>query len=472
MNPLEEARAALQVLLAEVEEFASREGTLDEDADARFELLVTTEVPAAQARVAQLEERAHKIEALREASKNINTLEAGADPGVRSKSVKKDPFDFSTLPMVAPGTTPSSEFRSRAHDAIEQAPEYVADEEREQIARLVDRDQDGNVAGHCLRYGGPEYTESFMNYIRGGQFRMNDGSEMRAALSTTSANGGYLIPFHLDPTIILTNAGSTNPFRQISRVETLANSNIWHGVSSAGVTAEWIGEATEVADASPTFAQPTITPYKADAYIQASFEVTQDSNIASQVGMMFADAKDNLEATAHATGSGSSQPWGIVTRLAATTASRVAANTNAAFGLVDVYALVNALPARHQNNATWVAHWATFNSVRRFGEGSVGAGAFWADLGPGIPPQLLGKSAYTSSVMHTTLSSATASTDNLLILGDFSKYCIVDRVGAEIVYNPLVVGSSFRPTGQVGWAMFWRTGADVTDAGAFRLLQV
>ena len=41
--------------------------------------------------------------------------------------------------------------------------------------------------------------------------------EVRASMSTTVGNGGYLVPFALDPTILLNNAGSMSPFRQISR---------------------------------------------------------------------------------------------------------------------------------------------------------------------------------------------------------------------------------------------------------------
>ena len=58
------------------------------------------------------------------------------------------------------------------------------------------------------------------------------------------ANGGYLVPFTLDPTIILTNAGITGNIRAISSQVTIATDN-WNGVSSAGVTGEWTAEAAE-----------------------------------------------------------------------------------------------------------------------------------------------------------------------------------------------------------------------------------
>jgi len=86
------------------------------------------------------------------------------------------------------------------------------------------------------------------------------------------------------------------------------------------------------------------------------------------------------------------------------------------------------------------------------------------------PPQLLGKPVYETSAMDTTLVSG--SNDDALILGDFRKYYVIDRVGLSVYYEPLVKGVSGRPTGQAGWYAFWRTGGDVVDVNAFRLLRI
>ena len=56
------------------------------------------------------------------------------------------------------------------------------------------------------------------------------------------------------------NADEANDFsvRNLSQIADVVQitGNAWHGVSTAGVTAEWTAEAAEVADASPTFSQP------------------------------------------------------------------------------------------------------------------------------------------------------------------------------------------------------------------------
>ena len=125
--------------------------------------------------------------------------------------------------------------------------------------------------------------------------------------------------------------------------------------------------------------------------------------------MLFADARDRLESTAFAVGTGSTQPYGIVTELQLVTASRVSATTNGAFGAVDIFAVDNALGPRWRNNASWVGNKAYWNRTRQFASGSGPQYAFWTDFGGGRPPSLIGYPVYESSAMQSTLSTATAS---------------------------------------------------------------
>ena len=351
---------------------------------------------------------------------------------------------------------------------------FMTDAQRESAERVArSSTKRDDKARWILEHGSPEYHEAFQDYLENPAAGPTQHRADRAALSLTGANGGYLVPFTLDPTVILTNNGATNPFRSISKQVSITTDD-WNGVTSAGVTAEWIAEATEVADASPTFAQPSITPAKADAYIQGSMEVVADSGVSGEISSLIADAKDRLEATAFATGSGSGQPYGIVTELNLVTASRVAGSSGAAgaadFVVADVYAVANALAPRHRDGSSWLAEFSTYNRIRQFATGSGPQHAFWADLGVDTPSLLLGRPCYESSAMDSTIVSG--SNDNILILGDFRKYQIVDRMGLELVYNPLVLGSNRRPTGEVAWVAFWRVGARTTDSNAFQMLRV
>jgi HK97 family phage major capsid protein len=177
---------------------------------------------------------------------------------------------------------------------------------------------------------------------------------------------------------------------------------------------------------------------------------------------------------AFTTGAGTSGvPEGIVTTLAATTASRVAATTNGSFGAPDIYAIFKALPARYQPNAQWMAAYQFEADVRQFATGTGPQHAFWADFGQGTPPALLGHGWNGTTGMTSSLSAATASSDDILIYSDFTQaYLIADRQGSSIGRNDFVVGADRRPTGTTGWVLWWRTGGATLNADAGRLLRV
>jgi len=156
-----------------------------------------------------LAKRAKKLEAIfRNAQNPANVEVPGTDtrtPDLITRNiVGQDPFrdlDRVRRNMVEPG-----EVRGRALDAIELASRR-GDLLHDFAETATRRAQDqffgqSKVAQHILETGSQEYNEAFREYMRDPI-----GTAQRTALSLTpSANGGFLLPFVLDPTIILTNA--------------------------------------------------------------------------------------------------------------------------------------------------------------------------------------------------------------------------------------------------------------------------
>ncbi|WP_121711752.1 phage major capsid protein [Streptomyces sp. E5N91] len=430
---------------------------------------------------AYTEQLAHeeRVEAVRSASLVEGGTERSSGPDVLFKS-RTNPYE--NLESVRGANLHDrnavGDLRSRALTAIDEAGEDLSADQQERAERLIRGDRRGRIAQHILLTGSPEYARAFESLLaNSGNPALLDGDELdayklaeahRRAMTLTDAAGGFLVPFTLDPTIILTNAGSANPFRQISSVRTITT-DTWNGVSSAGVTAGWLAESDEVTDNSPTFGQPTITPHKAAAWVQGSFEVLADSGFAAEVGPLLSDAKDNLEATAFATGDGTGKPKGVVTAVGAVSGSVVQSAAALSYTVDDVYALDAALPPRHRNtaNPSWVASKATINATRQFDDS--GGSSFWANLGMGQPEQLLGAPIYESSSMSSALTTGASKP---LLVGDFRQFYIVDRVGMTMVYEPLVKGANGRPTGEAGWFCYWRVGSDVVNPDAFRLLNI
>lgn len=476
-DKLKESLDAIRSELLELEEI---EEPTDEQATRATELL--TEFDTAQEAYNEQLEHERRVDAVRAAATVPGSQERpGEGEGPQFMRSRGNPYE--ELDRVRGANLMDREtvtrLRSDALYAVELAAEQLSEDQQERVERLVRADRRGRMAQHLLLTGSGDYMRAFEALLTnaGNPALLEDEEAVayklaeahRRAMNLTDSAGGFLVPFTLDPTIILTNAGSANPFRQVSTIKTITTDS-WNGVSSAGVTAGWLAESNQVGDNSPSFSQPTITPAKAAAWVQGSFEVLADSGFGAEVGPLLADAKDRLEATAFATGDGSGKPKGVVTAVAAVSGSVVAAATDDTYAVADVYAVEQALPPRHRLTGTpvWMANKAIINKTRQFD--TSGGSSFWANLGMGQPEQLLGAPIYEASAMDGVIDT---SADNYaLLLGDFRNYYIVDRVGMTMVYEPLVKGANGRPTGEAGWFAYWRVGADVVNADAFRLLKV
>lgn len=412
-----------------------------------------------------------KMEAVRAAVETPALRENGfGSPDLIVKRSKRDAFDATEA--VRAGSLPADDMRLRASDAVEAwaARGDLSHDQAEKVAGLVEYDRKGgDFARHALLAGSDTYKRAFQNLMQ-NQGEINalnpeEQASVRAALSLTGANGGFLIPVTLDPTIILTNAGSANPYRKISQIKTITT-NFWEGVTSSGVNAGWLAEGAVAPDATPTVTQPVITPAKAAAWVFGSYEVLGDTDFAQQFPSLLVDAKDRLEEAAFTTGTGTAQPKGIVT--AATTAVTTAAV--ATYAIADIYSLQAAIPPRFRLNDSHVAivaNVAIINKTRQFDV--AGGSSYWTNLGLGSPETVLGIPLYES----TTMVGTTTTASKIAVAGDFNQYAIVDRVGMTVMYEPMVKDTATaRPTGQAGWFAYWRVGADALVPGAFRTLTV
>ena len=476
MNRLNDVLARMSAIRTEMLTLNEIEELSDEQS-ARFDEL-ETEFDTLETERAALVARAEKIEQVRSAALNPKNVEAGAAKGpevfVRTQ---RDPFD--SLRAVQARAIGLDDMRGRAFDAVEamadtKSRHRISDEVAERMTRLIEADdnkgEDGGISRHILIAGSDEYHDAFRNIMRNkGDIQRLDPQEqdaVRAALSLSGANGGYLIPVTLDPTIILTNNGSANPFRRLSANKQITT-NFWEGVTSAGVNAAWLAENGVVGDNTPTFAQPVITPQKASAWVFGSVEVLADSDFAEQFPMLLSDAKDRLEEAAFATGAGTGGvPKGIVT--AATTTVTTAAV--ATYAIADIYALQSAIPPRFRlagESLAVVMNVAIINKTRQFD--TAGGASYWTNLGEGQPDRVIGLPIAES----TTMVGTTTTGSKIAVAGDFNQYLIVDRVGMTVQYEPIVKDAATgRPTGQGGWFAYWRVGADALVPGAFRTLVV
>lgn len=438
-------------------------------------------------------ERSADLVKIREASKGVkgsrlipstssgsdmdrDPLRDSRDVGEESRDGSKNPWDLRYMHVF--GRSPeevNSELRARAFTAIEKMP-GATDSVREAATKIIERfdNKDSALAKMALATSSPSYMSAWSKMARNLSHELT-AEESRAlaetrAMSLTDANGGYLVPFQLDPTVIITSNGSYNQIRQIAR-QVVATGDVWNGVSSAAVGWSWDAEAAEVSDDSTTFGQPTVPVHTARGFVPISIEALADEqNVTTEVARLLAEGKDDLESVAFTTGTGTGQPTGIVTALAGTS-SEINAAADDTFAVGDVYSLHSALPAKYRARAAWLAHNNTYNLVRRFD--TQGGANLWTTLGNGRPADLLGRPTYESEAMDSALTTTGAVSNYLAVFGDFSNYVIADRIGMTVEFIPhLFHTSNNRPSGQRGWFAYYRAGADSVNDGAFRMLDV
>lgn len=405
------------------------------------------------------------------------SVEGPEQPGQRRRRTGTDPVVGRAYDVL--------DTLERSYDGI------VSRSGLDQYASLLDNQAEGRATAELLSVAGdPNYFSAWASLVadpetgglgwspeeRAAFRRARDYQATRAAMSLTAGEGGYLVPSVVDPSLILTSTGqSANELRLVARVEQIVVGT-WKGVASAGVTAEYAAENAEVALNTPAFTQPTVTSMRGDAYVEASYEVAADAPaFISVVSQMLIDAKDRLEAEKMGvTGTGTNEPVGLVAGLVAAN-KKVSSATVNVFAIADVYATVAAVPARWRSAATcgWFSSDLTYNLVRRFAESTGPGSAFWADLGGGQPPLLLGKptvaNAYMGSDPNATADAGAARSDAMLVYGDFKQFVIVDRLGPTLELNS-VLGANRRPVGRRGFTLWFRSGSGFAASDGFRVL--
>jgi HK97 family phage major capsid protein len=415
------------------------------------------------------------------------------------------------VPIRRPGRRPDEphhrvaarEMGLRAVSRHQGALSAAAGDQLEELVRDPDeRDRHGLAGRYLAAVADPAYESAFWRVLRDPQFGHLEmsGEEVEAirrtraiererdyiegvrgaqrAMSLTTTSGGFAVPFVLDPSILRVSDGAINPYRSISAVETIGVDE-WRGVSSAGVTATFQAEASAVTDASPTLAQPVVSTEMARAFVPFSIEVGMDwSGFQNEMAGLFADAKDVLEATKFALGSGTNEPFGVIT---GATTLFTASNTNALV-VADLYGVHNALGPRFRSRATWTLNNAVADRIRQLD--TAGGANLWSQnltiRSAAVPATLtdgrMGADLFGKGVYEATQQSGTFTTgQKIAVIGDYGRFFkIVDRVGMNIELIPHLFGAAQGnlPTGQRGLFAYWRTGSKVLDANAFRVLRL
>lgn len=204
-------------------------------------------------------------------------------------------------------------------------------------------------------------------------------------------------------------------------LRTSSGENIDIPTTTAHSSGALVAEAAAISESDPAFTKRTLGAYKYGVLIQVARELIDDTAVDLQgyLSMQAGRAVGNAFGVHLATGSGSSQPSGIVTGSSAgvTGATTGASGLFTADELIDLqYSVIS--PYRNSPSCAWLMRDATVGKVRKLKDAN--DQYLWQPgLGSGTPDQLLNKPVHTDPNIAAVATSAKS-----VLFGDISTYFV------------------------------------------------
>jgi len=254
--------------------------------------------------------------------------------------------------------------------------------------------------------------------------------------------------------------------RKVCRVfrTTSGNSLPWPTVDDTGNSGALLAEATTGSDAvAATTGAITFSAYKTESKpILVSAELMEDEAVdfMSLIGELLGERIGRSQGAYHTTGTGSSQPKGIVA--CATAGVTAAGATSIAFD--EIIGLVHSLDPAYREanpNVGFMMHDNIVLYVRKLKDGD-GNYLWQPSVQLGVPDRLLGYPVAINQNMQSSVATGTVT----MLFADFSKFLIRD-VGSVRVYR---LEELYRAKDLTGFMAFARSDSNTIATAAIRKL--
>lgn len=337
----------------------------------------------------------------------------------------------------------------------------VADDAlRDQIADRADKlGVDNKDAGLGL----------YAKWLRGGDRALTaeEWTKVRNTMSTTTnSEGGFTVQTDV-ATSVLDALKAYGGMRAVSNVVQTSQGNPMSFPTSDGTTeiGEIIAENVTATDADVSFGTIGLPVYKySSKVVTVPIELLQDSNVDIEafVRARLATRLGRITNTHFTTGTGSSQPRGVVTAAGAgvTAANGTSQVTNITYdSLVDLVHSVD--PAYREGNQTrFMMRDDTVRIIRKIKDGQsrpIFVPGYEVGVPGGAPDTLLGRPITINQDVAAMAASAKS-----ILFGDFRYYTIRDVMAIEMFR---FTDSAFTKKGQVGFLAWMRSGGNLIDVG-------
>lgn len=320
-------------------------------------------------------------------------------------------------------------------------------------------------------------SKALRAFLAGGVSNMaeDDRARMRArqthdiqnAMSTsTTTEGGYTTAIEYQKSLEAAMKAFGGMRAVASQIRT--GTGITMNFPTADATAEIgeiVGQNTAVTGADTPFGNTALDVYKySSKKIALPFELVQDSfiDIESYIQTVLSVRLGRITNTHQTTGTGSGQPFGIVTRAASGKVGTTGQTLTVIYDdLVDLEHSVD--PAyRAQPGVGYMMNDSSVKVLRKIKDSQnrpIFVPGYEADamINGGAPDRLMGKPIYINQDMAVMAANAKS-----ILFGQFSKYVIRDVMDLTLFR---MTDSAFTLLGQIGFVAFMRSGGNLIDAG-------
>ena len=307
-------------------------------------------------------------------------------------------------------------------------------------------------------------------YLRhGNNVTAEQAIAIRNAMSTTTpAEGGYTVPSEI-AAMVVDSLKAFGGMREVAQVITTAGGNALNWPTSDGTSevGEIVAENAAATGADITFGTVAVNPYKySSKKIALPVELIQDSaiDVVAFVVNRLATRLGRITNAHYTTGTGTSQPFGVMARAATGKTGTTGQTLTVAYDdLIDLTHSVNS--AYRARGARFMLRDTTVAAIRKLKDTS--GRPIW---NPGDNESISGGTPSTICGYAYTVNddvAAMAANAKSIAFGDFSQFVIRDVAGSTSLRR--FDDSAFALNGQVGFCGWMRTGSNLLDTAAVKV---
>ena len=325
-----------------------------------------------------------------------------------------------------------------------------------------------------VREAAPKATRkgAFEKYLRNGMGALNSNERsMMAELRGTSTQiagtdslGGFLVPQDFSNELDMATLFTGEVERLAKKLNTAGGALLdYPTINDTATDAGLTSEAAAVTVQDMTFANAQLSAYNYASQVRVSMQLLQDNAFDLNAFLAEAMGERIARATnaAFTTGTGSSQPQGIIT--GATLGNTAASAT--AIAADDILDLIHSIDPSYRNKPTFglMANDSVISVIRSLGLGSANDfPIFIPSMTAGEPDKLFGFNLYYNNDMASAITTG----QKTLLAADFSKFVVRSAGGVQMVR----LNERYMDELEVGFVSYARKDAKVLDSRAVKYL--